>query len=46
MAQLIRAGFRINLLGVVVATLIAYTAVGFVFGVETGVLPAWAGGGS
>ena len=44
MDQLIRAGFRINLLGIVVATLIAYTAVGFVFGVETGVLPAWAGG--
>ena len=45
MDQLIRAGFRINPLGIVVATLTAYTAVGFVFGVEVGVLPEWAAGG-
>ena len=38
--------FRINLLGIVVATLITYTAVGFVFGVEMGVLPACAAGGN
>ena len=46
MDQLIRAGFCIDLLGIVVATLIAYIVVAFVFGLEAGMLPAWAKGRS
>ncbi len=41
-AQLIRGGIWVNLIGVAVATLIAYTAVGLVFDVELGILPDWA----
>ena len=41
-AQLIRGGIWVNLLGIAAATLVAYTAVGIVFDVEPGVLPGWA----
>ena len=40
--QMIRGGIWVNLIGIAAATLIAYTAVGFAFGVEPGVLPEWA----
>ena len=41
-AQLIRGGFWVNLIGIAVATLVAYTAVGIVFDIQPGVLPEWA----
>ncbi len=44
-AQLIRGGIWVNLVGIVVATFIAYTAVGVAFDVELGVLPEWATAG-
>jgi sodium-dependent dicarboxylate transporter 2/3/5 len=40
--QLMRAGALANLLGVFVTTVMAYTAVRWVFGIELGVLPDWA----
>ncbi len=40
--QMIRGGLWVNMLGIAAATLIAYTAVSVVFGVEIGIVPAWA----
>jgi solute carrier family 13 (sodium-dependent dicarboxylate transporter), member 2/3/5 len=40
--QMIRAGWWLNLLFIVAITLLVYTLVALVFGVEAGVLPAWA----
>ena len=42
--QFIRAGIYGNLVGAALTTLIAYTAVRWVFGVELGVAPSWAEG--
>ena len=42
--QLIRGGIWVNLIGIAVATLVAYTAVGIAFDIEPGVLPDWAAG--
>jgi len=44
-AQMVRGGFLVNLIGIVVATVMAYTLVLLVFGIEPGVLPEWAQSG-
>ncbi len=43
--QMVRAGFLLNLIGVVVITLFCYSVVTVVLGIEAGVLPDWAQGG-
>jgi sodium-dependent dicarboxylate transporter 2/3/5 len=43
--QMVRGGFLVNLIGIVVATVMAYTLVLLVFGIEPGVLPEWAQSG-
>ena len=40
--QLIRAGIGANIVGIVFSTLMAYTLVRWVFGIDIGVLPDWA----
>jgi solute carrier family 13 (sodium-dependent dicarboxylate transporter), member 2/3/5 len=40
--QLARAGLLLNLLFIGIITLLAYTLLGLVFGVEPGIVPAWA----
>jgi sodium-dependent dicarboxylate transporter 2/3/5 len=42
MAQLVRSGFWLNLIGIVLITIWTYLAVPLVFGVELGTLPGWA----
>ena len=42
MAQLVRCGFRLNLVGIVLITIWTYLAIPLLFGVEPGVLPGWA----
>ena len=42
MAQLVRAGFRLNLIGIVLITAWTYLVGPWVFGIERGVLPVWA----
>ncbi len=42
MAQLVRSGFKLNLVGVLLITLWAYFALPLVFGLEAGVMPSWA----
>jgi solute carrier family 13 (sodium-dependent dicarboxylate transporter), member 2/3/5 len=42
--QLIRGGILVNLVGLCVTMLIAYTIVRLVFGIELGVVPDWANG--
>ena len=42
--QMIRGGIGANLVGLVVSTVMAYTLVRLVFGIELGVLPDWAAG--
>lgn len=41
-AQMSRAGLWLNLLLIVLTTLVGYTLLGVVFGVEIGVIPSWA----
>ena len=43
-AQLIRGGVLVNLVGLCVTMVIAYTIVRMVFGIELGVVPDWANG--
>jgi sodium-dependent dicarboxylate transporter 2/3/5 len=43
--QMARAGFALNLMGVVLVTGLAYLTIIPFFGIQVGVLPAWAGGG-
>ena len=43
-AQLIRGGVLVNLVGLAVTMVIAYTIVRMVFGIELGVVPDWANG--
>jgi sodium-dependent dicarboxylate transporter 2/3/5 len=45
-AQMARAGFLLNMIAIVMITLVAYSALLFVFGVEPGVLPDWIGAAS
>jgi solute carrier family 13 (sodium-dependent dicarboxylate transporter), member 2/3/5 len=45
MQQMTRAGVWLNLLFVLLITLVVYTLVVRVFGIETGVVPDWAAGG-
>ena len=42
-AQMARAGFLLNVIAIVVITLVAYSALLVVFGVQPGVLPDWIG---
>jgi sodium-dependent dicarboxylate transporter 2/3/5 len=42
MNQLVRSGFRLNLIGILLITLWTYLAVPLVFGIDVGVLPGWA----
>jgi len=42
MSQLVRSGFRLNLIGVVLITVWTYLAIPLIFGIEAGVLPLWA----
>jgi hypothetical protein len=39
---MVRAGWRLNLLFVAAITVLMYTLVGVVFGIEAGVVPDWA----
>ena len=43
--QLIRGGIFVNLVGIAVSTMMAYTVVRWVFGIDLGVLPDWAANG-
>ena len=42
-AQMARAGFLLNVIAIIVITLVAYSALLVVFGVQPGVLPDWIG---
>jgi len=42
MSQLVRSGFRLNLIGIVLITIWTYLAIPLVFGIDPGVLPPWA----
>jgi len=42
MSQLVRSGFRLNLIGIVLITIWTYIAIPLVFGIDPGVLPPWA----
>ena len=44
--QMARAGFLLNIAAVPVITILTYTLVVYLFGIEFGVLPEWAVGGS
>src|SRR5690606_17964706 len=42
--QMARAGFLLNVASVIVVTVVTYTLVAFLFGIEIGVVPDWAVG--
>ena len=42
MAQLVRSGLRLNLIGIVLITIWTYLVAPLVFGIDMGVLPPWA----
>jgi sodium-dependent dicarboxylate transporter 2/3/5 len=41
MGQLVRSGFRLNLIGIVLITVWTYFVAPLVFGIDAGVLPSW-----
>lgn len=44
--QMARAGFLLNIGSIIVVTILTYTLVAYLFGIEVGVVPEWAVGGS
>lgn len=44
--QMARAGFLLNIGSIIVVTILTYTLVAYLFGIEIGVVPEWAVGGN
>jgi len=42
--QMVKAGFLINVLSIILILLVAYCLMGFAFGIQAGVVPAWVTG--